>query len=88
MTGVAGVYSRATFTTDLIANVGLSAGDVFTWLSSHGGQFPMIFGDDAIIVDSSLTLVSAPVPEPGRWALLAAGLLAVGGLQMRRRARV
>jgi hypothetical protein len=85
MTGVAGVYSRATFTTDLIGDVGLNPGEVMNWLTSHGGSFPMVFGDDAIVVDSSLTLVSAPVPEPGMWVLMSAGLLAMGCVVRRRR---
>jgi hypothetical protein len=45
----------------------------------------MVFGDDAIVVDSSLTLVSAPVPEPGMWVLMSAGLLAMGCVVRRRR---
>ena len=47
---------------------------MYQWLVSHGGLFPMLYADDAIVTGARLELVSAPVPEPGTWALLAAGV--------------
>lgn len=87
MTGVGGQYSRATFTTDLLVDPGMSGADLMNWLTAHGNTMPMIFADDAIVVDSALTLVSAPIPEPGTWAMLLAGLAAVGAHARRRAAR-
>jgi hypothetical protein len=80
--GTPGVYSSGSITTSLVAQVGMNQAELFSWLSSHGGLFPMIYADDAIVTEATLTLVSAPVPEPAPWALLGTGLLAVA---LRRR---
>ncbi len=85
MTGVGGQWSRATFTTQLVGNLGMNGAELYGWLASHGGLFPMIFADDAVIVESTLTLTAAPVPEPASLATLLAGLAAVGAIARRRR---
>ncbi len=81
--GTAGIYSSGSLTTSLVAQVGMNPAQLFSWLSSHNGLFPMLYADDAIVTEATLTLVSAPVPEPAPWALLCAGML---GLALRRRA--
>ena len=84
MTGVAGQWSRATFTTQLVSQQGMNGTELFGWLASHGGLFPMVFADDAVVVESRLTLMAMPVPEPGSVALLLAGLAGVAGVVRRR----
>jgi len=74
MTGTFGVYSTGTITTDLVADVGMNPGDLRNWLTEHGGLFPMIYADDAIVAGAVLELVSAPVPEPASWGLMLGGL--------------
>ena len=82
LTGTAGVFTRGEITISLVAQAGMSGAGLYQWLVSHGGLFPMIYADDAIVTGARLELVSAPVPEPATWALLAAG---VAGLAARRR---
>ncbi|MCA3240911.1 MAG: PEP-CTERM sorting domain-containing protein [Rubrivivax sp.] len=86
MTGVGGQWSRATFTTQLVGNLGMNGGELYGWLASHAGLFPMVFADDAVVVESTLTLMAAPVPEPAGIASMLAGLAAIGAV-MRRRTR-
>jgi hypothetical protein len=85
MTGVPGEWSRATFTTQLVGGLGMSGTQLFGWLAGHGGQFPMVFADDAVVVESTLTLMAAPVSEPATAASLAAGLAGLALLLARRR---
>lgn len=73
MTGTAGVFTRGEITISLVAQAGMSGAGLYQWLVSHNGLFPMIYADDAIVTGARLELVSAPVPEPGTWALMVAG---------------
>lgn len=86
MTGVGGEWSRATFTTQLVGTLGMNGSELFGWLSTHEGLFPMVFADDAVVVESTLTLMAAPVPESASIASMLAGLAAIGAV-MRRRTR-
>lgn len=81
--GVFGTYSSGTISASLIT-VGMAPGELFNFLSSRNGLFPMVYGDDAIVTEARLTLVSAPVPEPQQFLLMLAGLGAVGGWMRRR----
>jgi hypothetical protein len=83
--GTMGTFSRGTISTSLVSQVGMNAGQLFAWLQGYNGLFPMVYADDAIVVEASLLLVSAPVPEPGSAVLLLAGLLGTGALLRRRR---
>lgn len=74
LSGTAGLWSQGTIGINLVADAGMSPGDLFQWLTSHNGQFPMIYADDAVVMSARLELLSA-VPEPGAAALLAGGLL-------------
>lgn len=87
MTGVGGEWSRATFTTQLVGTLGMNGSELFGWLSTHEGLFPMVFADDAVVVESTLTLVAAPIPEPNPAAMLTAGLALVGLVARRRASR-
>lgn len=73
LSGAPGSYVAGEITTSLVAQVGMSGADLFAWLQSHNGLFPMVYGDDAIVTGARLTLVSTPVPEPAPALLLAAG---------------
>jgi hypothetical protein len=82
--GVAGTYSSGTITQSLVVGVGMSGADLFNWLSTNNGLFPMVYADDAIVTAADLTLVSLPVPEPAPAGLLAAGLAVLAVLARRR----
>jgi hypothetical protein len=75
--GTHGTFSSGSISASLVSEVGMDAGQLFGWLQGFNGMFPMIYADDAIVVEARLLLVSAPVPEPGSAALLLAGLLAL-----------
>jgi hypothetical protein len=81
-----GTYTMGTATANLVSGIGMSGSDLFGWLQQHGGLFPMIYADDAILVRAELTLESPSVPEPGLAALLVAGFAAT--LRRARRPRV
>jgi hypothetical protein len=76
-------YETASISVDLIAQGGLLPSQVFGWLGSHGGLFPMNYGDDALVVDATLQLANRAqaVPEPGSLAL--AGIGALGLIALR-----
>lgn len=82
--GVAGTFTSGTITESLVVGVGMSGADLFHWLSTNNGLFPMVYGDDVIVTAAELTRVSLPVPEPGPAGLLAAGLAVVAVLARRR----
>jgi hypothetical protein len=73
MSGTPGTFVVGSISESLL-NVGLTGAQLFGWLQANNGLFPMVYADDSLLLDASLTLVSAPVPEPGTWALLAGGL--------------
>jgi PEP-CTERM motif len=73
LTGTAGEFTRGEITISLVAQAGMSGAGLYQWLVSHNGLFPMLYADDAIVTGARLELVSAPVPEPSTWALMAAG---------------
>jgi hypothetical protein len=82
--GVAGTFTSGTITQSLVVGVGMSGADLFNWLSTNNGLFPMVYADDAIVTAADLTLVSLPVPEPAPAGLLAAGLTVLAVLARRR----
>jgi hypothetical protein len=75
MTGTPGTWEMGSITTDLINDVGMNGTELFAFMSSRGGLMPFQYGDDAVVGFAQLELVTAPVPEPAAWMLLAAGLL-------------
>jgi hypothetical protein len=83
--GVVGTYSSGTTFVSLVANVGMNPAALFSWLTSHNGLFPVLYADDALVTYAKLTLISAPIPEPGSVALLAAGMLGIGAWVRRQR---
>jgi hypothetical protein len=83
MEGVGGEWSRFTFSTNLVGNLGMSGSELYGWLATHAGQFPMVFADDAVVVESTLMLTA--VPEPASLATLLAGLAAVAAVAQKRR---
>jgi hypothetical protein len=84
LTGTPGTFTRGEITVSLVAQAGMSAGGLRQWLVSHDGLFPMLYADDAIVVGARLELVSAPVPEPAAWALMALGAALLAPLAARR----
>ena len=80
-----GGYRSGTITTDLVADIGEDPKALFDWLATHGGRFPMLYADDAIVTAATLEL-SAPVPEPETYALFLAGLGLIARAASRRRA--
>lgn len=75
MTGTPGTWAVGSVTTDLVADVGMSGADLFDFMAGRGGLLPFQYADDAVVGFAQLELVTAPVPEPARWLLLAGGLL-------------
>ncbi len=75
LTGTPGVWQTGTISTDLVNDVGMNGTELFAFMASRGGQMPFLYGDDAVLGFAQLELVTAPVPEPASWLLLAGGLL-------------
>jgi hypothetical protein len=83
ISGTPGSYSSGSIGVSLLT-VGMPAADLFNYLVANNGLFPMVYGDDAIVTEARLALVSAPIPEPGTYALIALGLAGVGVAARRR----
>lgn len=75
MTGTLGVWQMGSTGTDLVIDVGMNGTELFDFMASRGGLMPFQYGDDAVVGFAQLELVTAPVPEPASWMLLAGGLL-------------
>lgn len=84
ITGVAGTWTSGSVSTDLVVNVGIDGAQLKQFLADFNGHIPMLYADDAVVGFAQLELVNAPVPEPGTWLLMSAGLLP---LALRRRQR-
>ena len=82
MSGTFGVWQSGSISTDLVQDVGLDGAQLQQFLADFNGWMPMLYADDAVVGFAQLQLSTAPVPEPGTWALMAAGLL---GLAQRKR---
>lgn len=85
MSGAPGTFVVGSISESLL-NVGLTGPQLFGWLQSNNGLFPMVYADDSLLLEAALTLVSAPIPEPGTWALMAGGLGLLGWRARQRRA--
>lgn len=85
MTGTLGTWEMGSITTDLVVDIGMDGTELFSFMSSRGGLMPFQYADDAVVGFAQLELVTAPVPEPASWMLLAGGLL-LPLLRRRRRA--
>jgi hypothetical protein len=75
ITGTFGTFTSGSISADLIGDVGMSPSQLLGWITTYAGQFPMVYGDDAVVTFAKLDLVSAPVPEPAAWLLMVAGLM-------------
>lgn len=84
MTGTLGTWTSGPASTDLILNVGIDGAQLKQFLADFNGHIPMLYADDAVVGFAQLELINAPVPEPGTWLLMSAGLLP---LALRRRQR-
>lgn len=84
ITGTPGVWTSGPVSTDLVVSVGIDGAQLKQFLLDNNGLLPMIYGDDAVLGFAQLELVNAPIPEPGTWLLMSAGLLP---LALRRRQR-
>ncbi len=83
MTGTFGVWQSGSISTDLVQDVGLDGAQLKQFLADFNGLMPMLYADDAVVGFAQLQLSTAPVPEPGTWALMAAGLLGLARLKRR-----
>ena len=77
---------------DLFVNDNLNAG--LSWQLSYGSPadeglsiIDRSVGGDTVSIDAMEVFALAPIPEPGSYAMLAAGLGVVGGLGLRARMR-
>jgi PEP-CTERM motif len=85
MSGTFGVWQSGSISTDLVQDVGMDGAQLKQFLADFNGAMPMLYADDAVVGFAQLQLSTAPVPEPGTWALMAAGLLGLAQLQRRQR---
>jgi hypothetical protein len=83
MSGTFGVWQSGSISTDLVQDVGLDGAQLQQFLADFNGLMPMLYADDAVVGFAQLQLSTAPVPEPGSWALMAAGLLGLAQLKRR-----
>jgi hypothetical protein len=75
MTGTPGVWQMGSVGTDLVVDIGMDGTELFDFMASRGGLMPFQYVDDAVVGFAQLELVTAPVPEPATWLMLAGGLL-------------